>query len=53
MRVFIGYGYNDRDKWVEDHVFPLVTAFGCEVLHGKTVYGGEVSREVRRACVIA
>lgn len=51
MRVFIGYGYNDRDRWIEKYVFPLVTAFGCEVRHGKAVYGGalvdEVLREIR------
>lgn len=49
MRVFIGYGYNDRDKWVEEHVFPLVTAFGCDVVHGKTVYGGTLPEEVKKA----
>jgi hypothetical protein len=24
LRVFIGYGYNARDRWVETHVVPLV-----------------------------
>jgi hypothetical protein len=46
MRVFIGYGYNDRDKWVETYVVPLVKAFGCEVAHGKTVFGGALADEV-------
>ena len=46
MRVFIGYGYNDDDKWIETHVFPLVEAFGCEVVHGKEVFGGPLSQEV-------
>jgi hypothetical protein len=46
MRVFIGYGYNARDRWVETHVVPLVEAFGCEVLHGKAVFGGVLSDEV-------
>jgi hypothetical protein len=40
MRIFIGYGYNERDKWVEDYAVPLVKAFECEVVHGKAVYGG-------------
>jgi|HubBroStandDraft_1064217.scaffolds.fasta_scaffold00638_3 hypothetical protein len=22
MRVFIGYGYNERDRWVEEYVIP-------------------------------
>ena len=46
MRVFVGYGYNDRDKWVETYVLPLVKAFGCEVVHGKTVFGGALPDEV-------
>jgi hypothetical protein len=46
MRVFIGYGYNNRDKWVEQHVFPLVIAFGCEIAHGKLAYGGALPEEI-------
>src|SRR5258708_35412135 len=49
MRVFVGYGYNERDKWVEDYVFPLLVAFGCEVVHGKVVYGGALPDEVMKA----
>ncbi len=48
MRVFIGYGYNQRDKWIEDYVFPLLVAFGCEVAHGKAVYGGALSDEITK-----
>lgn len=46
IRVFVGYGYNARDKWVETHVIPLVRAFGCKVEHGKAVYGGTLPNEV-------
>jgi len=49
MRLFVGYGYNERDKWVEEYVIPLVTAFGCEVVHGKAVYGGALPEEVLKA----
>lgn len=48
MRVFLGYGYNDRDRWIEEYVFPLAVALGCEVVHGKAVYGGALSEEVVR-----
>ena len=48
MRVFVGYGYNDQDRWVEEYVFPLVEAFGSEVLHGRAVYGGALPEEVIR-----
>jgi len=46
MRVFIGYGYNDQDRWVEAYVFPLVEAFGCKVVHGKVAYGGALAPDV-------
>lgn len=46
MRVFVGYGYNQRDQWVDDYVLPLLVAFGCEVVHGKAVYGGALPDEV-------
>jgi hypothetical protein len=49
MRIFVGYGYNQRDKWIEDFVLPLVVAFGCEVVHGKAVYGGALPDEVMKA----
>ena len=46
MRVFIGYGYNPRDKWIETYVIPVVKAFGCTVQHGKVAYGLGLSDEV-------
>jgi len=46
MRVFVGYGYNDRDRWIETYVIPLVEAFGCKVVHGKVAYGGALPPEV-------
>jgi hypothetical protein len=49
MRIFIGYGYNERDKWVEDYVFPLIAAMDCEIVHGKAVYGGTLSEEIIKA----
>ena len=49
IRVFVGYGYNARDAWVEQYVFPLITAFGCSVVHGKISFGGVLADEVVRA----
>ena len=46
MRVFIGYGYNEQDRWIETYVIPLVEAFGCKVVHGKVAYGGALPPEV-------
>jgi hypothetical protein len=47
VRLFIGYGYNPRDQWIEDLVFPLVEAFGCEVVHGKIMYGDTLAPQVK------
>ena len=49
MRVFIGYGHNERDKWIETFAVPLVQAFGFEVVHGKAVFGGPLPEEVLRS----
>jgi hypothetical protein len=24
MKLFVGYGYNDRDQWIEEQVFPIL-----------------------------
>ena len=48
MRIFAGYGYNDRDKWVEEYVFPLLVALGCDVIHGRVAYGGALADEVTK-----
>ena len=47
MQIFVAYGYNERDKWIEEFVFPLIEAFGCEVATGKVMYGQELVSEVR------
>ncbi|MCI0535384.1 MAG: hypothetical protein L0Z50_09150 [Verrucomicrobiales bacterium] len=47
MRVFVGYGYNERDKWIEDQVFPILRYVGFTVAHGKDLHGKELSPEVK------
>lgn len=39
MKVFVGYGYNDADKWIRDQVIPLLEALGCKVLTGEEMAG--------------
>ena len=39
MRVFVGYGYNDRDAWIETHVFPILRCAGFSIVHGKDMHG--------------
>jgi hypothetical protein len=48
MKIFVGYGYNDRDKWIEEHVFGLIRAFGGEPISGKEIYGQQLEDGVRR-----
>jgi hypothetical protein len=39
MKIFVGYGYNARDQWIEDHVFPILLGMGFVVVHGKGMHG--------------
>jgi hypothetical protein len=39
MRVFVGFGYNDRDRWIEDQVFPILRGMGFSVVDGKDMHG--------------
>lgn len=48
MRIFAGFGYHDRDKWVKEMVFPMIEAFGAEVLSGEEIYGQRLSEGVKR-----
>ncbi len=48
MQLFIAYGYNGRDRWVEEMVFPIAEAIGWTVVHGRVVFGGPLSAEVQR-----
>src|SRR5262245_24151545 len=48
MRVFVGYGYNERDAWIETHVFPILRASGFHVVDGRDLYGEELSDAVKR-----
>jgi hypothetical protein len=39
MRIFVGYGYNPRDSWIEKDVFPILEAMHLHVVHGKNMHG--------------
>ncbi len=47
MRIFVAYGYNDRDKWIKAMVFPLIEAFGSEVETGEMTYDTAIPDSVR------
>jgi hypothetical protein len=46
MKVFVGYGYNDRDSWIEEFVFPIMECAGYAVVHGKGLHGQQLSTGV-------
>ena len=46
MKIFVAYGYNDRDRWVEDLVFPIIRAFGAEVVTGEDLQGEQITEGV-------
>jgi hypothetical protein len=48
MRVFVGYGYNERDKWIEDRLFPILRCAGFAGRNGKGMEGKELHNEVKR-----
>ncbi len=39
MRVFVGFGYNERDSWIETQVFPILQNMGFVVVDGKDLHG--------------
>lgn len=48
MRVFVGYGYNASDSWIETQVFPILRCMGFTVVDGKDLHGQILQPEVQR-----
>lgn len=46
-RVFLAFGYNQRDAWVKDLVVPMVEAFGVEAATGEEVPGQALSPAIQ------
>lgn len=46
MKIFVGYGYNKRDQWIEEFVFPLIQAFGDEVVTGGKLQGERITEAI-------
>jgi hypothetical protein len=47
MKIFVGFGYNDRDRWIEEQVFPILGGMGFIVVDGKDMHGQVLSPEVQ------
>jgi hypothetical protein len=48
MRIFVAFGYNERDKWIPNLVFSIIKAFGDEVVSGEEVQGEQITEAVIR-----
>lgn len=48
MKIFVAFGYNDRDNWIPRLVFPIIRAFGDEVVTGEDIQGEQITDAVRR-----
>lgn len=46
MNIFIGFGYNENDKWIRELVYPLVQSFDGNVVSGEDLHGEIISQEV-------
>jgi hypothetical protein len=47
MKIFVGFGYNDRDRWIENQVFPILKCMGFTVVDGKDMHGNVLQPEVQ------
>jgi hypothetical protein len=47
MRIFVGYGYNERDQWIEEQVFPVLRCMGFTVVDGKDLHGQQLEQGVK------
>jgi hypothetical protein len=46
MKIFVAYGYNNRDRWVRELVVPLLEAFGDNVETGEELQGQQITDAV-------
>lgn len=46
MKIFVAHGFNDRDQWVTELVFPIIRAFNDEVVTGEDLQGEKISEAV-------
>jgi hypothetical protein len=49
MRIFVGYGYNSRDEWIETDVFPILSAMNLDVVTGKGLHGEVLQEGVKES----
>jgi hypothetical protein len=53
VRVFVGFGFNPRDAWIRQLVFPMITAFAMDAVDGMEAEGQIVTEAVRERIRLA
>ncbi len=43
MKVFVGFGYNQDDKWIKELIIPFLVELGCDVESGEEMQGEKLS----------
>ena len=46
MKIFVAFGYNERDVWVKEMVFPIIESFDFTLLDGKETFGGGIGQDI-------
>lgn len=46
MKIFVAYGFNPRDEWVSELIFPILRAFGDEPVTGEDLQGEQITEAV-------
>lgn len=46
MKIFVAFGYNERDLWVKEMVFPIIESFDFTVVDGKETFGGTIGQDI-------
>lgn len=47
MNIFVGFGYNEKDKWIKELIFPLLECFDVKISTGEDLHGQIISDEVK------
>jgi hypothetical protein len=47
MKIFVGFGYHQRDEWIKELVFPLINSFDGDVISGEEIFGAVLSDGVK------
>jgi hypothetical protein len=46
MKVFVGFGYNENDAWINELIIPFIEELGCEVVTGEDMQGENLAKGV-------